>query len=173
MMVEAVWRTTQPEVIALFDKWEAEEEAWAERRDAFMAKHDPSGKRGALILASSFGRKFAGMEHLADEQIPEGWRLDKTQWALVPYRTSKAGKVVAKELDACQPPPDPRKSLPGMPSWSIAGLRVCTPGVEPHGTAIYVIWSTDSVAEQVDESVWERVKLSEYHAILEAESEAA
>lgn len=168
MSAEAVWRTTTPEVVALWDQWRAEQERWERTVTEFVKRHDATGERAPIVTNSVFGgQRLVGMQHLPGHEVPTGWRLDKRHHVLVPARSKREGKALAAEIDGI-PSFNPRQDVPGMPSWSLGAGFVASFGAERHGDALYVVRSTDSIAEEVDGGIWERVKLSEYHAVREA-----
>jgi hypothetical protein len=169
--VKVVYRSTHPDVFA---HWEATasadaQQAWRDRVNAVLADLGFPGRR----FATKAETRVIGVEHPTNEDIPEGWRRDRDlPSAIVPNRRTAAGKKIGKRLDELNRP-DPRNNLPGgMPGDAFNSHTLMFPGIAKHAGAVYVIWSDaidDTNRVDIDSSVWERIRLSEYYAVLEAE----
>jgi hypothetical protein len=169
---QTVYRTTDERNLSLWAKWQAENVADCAKRDAFLTEWAPEGC--ALMLSSGFGGKRpvgVSVEGWA-EKVPEGWRLDRKRWVLVPFMKTARGKKIRKALDALQRR-DQRSDLIGMPSSLFSGWAWCQPGIEVHDGAMFVEWPDEGPpVEKIDLTIWEPVKLSEWYAMKEAEESA-
>ncbi|GAA3958327.1 hypothetical protein GCM10023085_45950 [Actinomadura viridis] len=170
-MPEVVYKSAHPDVLA---HWEntastSAQRQWRETVEETIADLGFLGRR----FATQGSTRVIGVEHPQDEDIPEGWRRDRSlPEAIVPALRTSAGRKIDARL-ATLTRPDPRKDLPGgMPEVGFDMRRFAYPGVAKHGDAVYVTWSIDpavSDADKIDPAVWQRIKLSEYYAALEAE----
>lgn len=171
-----IYRTSNPDVIADYKKVGEEYLEWCDRCVAFAESIHPDANP---MKSSDFGgERFGGLTVV--KPIPEGWRVQKqTGWLadiMVPRRAnSKHGKKIAKDVeqqyDALREAPNVRKTLTGMPSYLFLGLSGQAPGVVLYDDTLYVDWNEDALQmleKEVDTSIWERVKLSDYYAIKEA-----
>jgi hypothetical protein len=167
---KTVYRTTKPEMVTLWDKWEEAQREWNLKVDGFMKEFAP--KDCAPMVTNSFGTRVAGITVEGyGSNLPDGWRLDRKHWTLVPFRKTPRGKQIAKAMDGLVLD-DPRGDLKGMPSWALIGLSICHPGMQLHNGALYAIWSgAGPDTEGVDPSIWEPVKLSEWYALQENKGE--
>jgi hypothetical protein len=164
---KTVYRTERPEVVALRGKWSDAHREMCARRDCFLSEHAPEGA-AAQIVEGVWGRMMVGisLDGRADE-VPDGWRLDPRQGFLVPRRNTRRGKTIVEALGKVRMA-NPRDDLPGMPSLHWAGRSFAWPAVEFHGEAMYVVWGGGGPpAEEIDSDVWERVRLSEWYAMVE------
>jgi hypothetical protein len=169
-----VFRSTHPDALAAWHTAHEQAQEIGRQRRTLL---DDMGFAGRPALINE-GRML-GVEH-RDEHgpIPEGWRRDRhTDGAIVPHRRTKTGAAIGKKLDALTMP-DVRRKLPGgMPemAWDLGNGRVYYPGISLHGDALYVRWGGDPEKSErsvrLDPGVWERLKLSEYYAVLEAEAQ--
>ncbi|MFI7449578.1 hypothetical protein ACIBQX_18925 [Nonomuraea sp. NPDC049714] len=162
-----VYRTTNADVLKRWHETAKAREAWGEQMKAFLAEHG-FGKRQVWTI--NITGYIAGIEH-DDGDVPEGWRIDR-YGRLVPRRSTKAGKAIAAKLDALRQP-DPRASLPGMPGECLVSLALLTCGLRVIDDALFATWSQPIPEERVDLDIWERIKLSEYYAAIEADDEQA
>ncbi|WP_436759386.1 hypothetical protein [Streptosporangium sp. V21-05] len=173
-----VYRSTHPDVLGA---WHAAEQRAADittQRKAFLAAH---GFEGRSIATK--GRWMIGVAHPEDQPIPDGWRLDRDlDGAIVPARRTRVGKQLGKRLDQLAMP-SARKNLPGgMPEMAWGDHHVFRPGITLinnaliDNNALYVKWGCDPEAidstVKIDPAVWQRMKLSEYYAVLEAQEAA-
>lgn len=171
-----VYRSTHPDVLAHWEKTGSAEaqQAWRERVNQTLAELGFADRRFATT--DGFETiEVTGVEHQDGEEIPVGWKTTKKLFgAIVPDKRRAAGKRAAERL-ATLTAPSPRRKLPGgMPGacFASAGFALMRPGLARHGDAVYVTWSDEleePTADKIDPAVWERVKLSEYYAVLERE----
>jgi hypothetical protein len=170
-----VYRSTHPDVLAHWEKTGSAEaqNAWRDRVNQALAELGFPGRRFATTNGFE-DIEVTGVEHPDGEDIPVGWkRTKKLAGAIVPDKRRAAGKRAAERLAALTAP-NPRSKMPGgMPRACFAGtgMALMRPGVARHGEAVYVIWSAEleePTATQIDTAIWERVKLSEYYAAVEA-----
>lgn len=180
-MPEVAYRSSHPDVLA---HWEATgtpaQAAWRERVKATLAELGVPGRN--FVLTDGWnGISVTGVEYADADPVPEGWRRDKRSSlpdTIVPAQRTKVGKGIAERLAGLNMP-NPRLKLPGgMPSSAEAKGEVAflRPRVERYGGAVFVGWSkepADPDLAKVDSAVWERIKLSEYYAVLEAEEAKA
>ncbi|REF00240.1 hypothetical protein [Thermomonospora umbrina] len=175
-MPEVVYRSTHPDVLAHWDRAGSADAqtAWRARVDQVIADLGFPGRRFATSDGLR-GVKVTGVEHPKDEPVPAGWRRDGSlPGAITPDRRRRLGKEVAERLDGLAAP-NPRRDLPGgMPDVAFSSLRLMRPGVARLGDAVVVTWSAEidsGDAEHIDPAVWERIRLSEYYAAVEAEQD--
>lgn len=176
MTTRTAYRSTHPTVLAAWRATQEQADEIVRQRKALL---DELGFTGRPVLVH--GQRIIGVGHLDEHgPVPDGWRRDRdTADVIVPDRRRAAGKALAARLDALTMP-DPRRDLPscGMPEAASSAPRgrMYWPGMQLLGDAVYVTWGCDPerVEEngQVDPAVWERVRLSEYYAAVEA-TEAA
>lgn len=188
MSAVAAYRTSDPEAIS---EWEAAHGALDAYRDRLAQALDDLGVGQYLIGVSTSGwspGQFLGLKIPEDQFAPAGWRMAERAnlWIAVPDKRTRIGKAAYAALEALAHPGSPRKNLRGMPFDVYAAYgdgtgRVFTPGADLLGGVLYVTWSTDPETAQdrrgrclaqVDSAIWERVRLSEYHAALEANASA-
>lgn len=106
------------------------------------------------------------------EEIPAGWRR-KGKFEAVPAKRTPEGKEHAKDLTALRLAGN---TYPGCPNTLHAENFAVWPRVEQVGADYFLTLSMVPLAEPkntLDPEVWEPVKLSEYHAALEAVTELA
>ena len=187
MTMKVVYRSRDPRVLAVIESFEAETKAWAEKAAALLAELG-FGDRKWMVQRPPDGMRITGIT-VRDgdrENPPPGWRIiDHAGPALRPNRRLKAGKEAQTRIDQCQPPKHPRARLPGMPGCYFSATAIHFPNLGDLGDgAVYVDWSTrvpeltadlDPKEKKrrggVDLAIWERVKLSEYYAAVEAAAE--
>lgn len=190
---ECAYRSTHPDVLAAWEKRCTDSVAWNE---AVFAWCDELGIPRRIMLA---GDQLTGFPDPGTAAIPDGWRITERRGAqvMVPDQRTKVGKAAAKRLRDF--PRHPVASdLPGMPDevWVPAGRfdGACAihraQGVTLHDGALWVRWQLrpevveaprgglpntmpDFRRQVFDGALWERVKLSEYHAAVEEAAEAA
>lgn len=171
-----IYRSTHPDALAAWHAAHQLAKDIGRRRRALL---DQLGFEGRQALIAE--HRIIGVEHRTEHgPIPDGWRRDRaTDGAIVPDRRRGPGKKLGKQLDGLTIP-DLRKRLPGgMPEmvWNLADGKVHSPGFAFMGGALYVEWGCDP--EKVERSatlapeIWERVKLSEYYAVVEREEAGA
>ncbi|MGI5418686.1 hypothetical protein [Actinomadura luteofluorescens] len=170
-----VYRSTHPDVLAHWDAKGSREaqQAWRARVDATVADLGFEG-RNPVVSETIFGATVTGVQHPADQPIPDGWRrhphLDD---AIAPHKATKTGKAAAAQLRQLDLP-NPRLGMPGgVPKVASAAHESAflAPAVQRIGDAVYLRWSQEIAAGDarlIDGAVWERVPLSEYYAAREA-----
>lgn len=175
-----VYRTRDPEIVALWDDYQAEHAKWRRKVKRLIGSWFPRQGRGGMVQSGWGSESWVGISGRWSERndLPEGWRWDNRRDMVVPFKKTKEGKEFAKVIAANQPPTSLRNRLPGMPAflWSGRhGLRTFSPGIEQMGDALYVIWAVELVADEdkYDPKIWKRVRLSEYHRLREAAEVAA
>ncbi|TYK45208.1 hypothetical protein [Actinomadura decatromicini] len=167
--MKIVYRSTHPDVL---DHWRntgsAEaQQAWRARVEETLTDLGLAGCR--LVLKGE--TRVVGVEY--DGEPPEGWRRNRDlAGSIAPARRTAVGKEIGKRLDDLRRP-DPRRDLPGgMPDVAFAKHTFMRCGIAPHGDAVYVTWPDEidkGDGSYIDPNVWDRIKLSEYYALLEAE----
>lgn len=184
MGTEAVYRATDPTIMESARAWRERAKQWQAECLVFAAKYAAEfGRTDVSPVSTAYAngsRHLTGLTHDGSSQVPTGWRLvmgsQRSPDCLVPVRRSKTGKVVGAQMDALIL----EAFFPeGMPNTVFHEDHWYSPGIEVHGDDLYVTWGFDpaecSSWEKgfgpgvFDSSRWERVKLSEYHAMKEAE----
>lgn len=165
------WKSTDPEVIAEYERWAAGRIKFSKDSDKLMRRWFGRKKRGKMMTRD----RWCGVECLGDEyhNPPVGWRYDRKHGMLVPFRTRAEGKQFAKDMDQCQPPRSP--NIKGMSGFVLVGLRFCEPGFTVIDGVAWCWWSCDlkarpkhKYADSYDPKVWKRAKLSEFYAAKES-----
>lgn len=106
------------------------------------------------------------------EELPAGWRR-KGKFEAVPAKRTEEGKEHAKALVALRLAGN---TYPGCPNTLYAEGFAVFPRVEQVGADYFLTLSMvprDEPNNSLDLEVWEPVRLSEYHAALEAAAEPA
>lgn len=182
-MTELVYKSGHRTVLEAVGEWRKARQAFSDDLHAFVTRHIGEGRSG-LVVNGVKEIRFVGVERLRGEKEPpsELWRADdRNGW--VPRRTTKAGKQLAAEMAAITAP-DLFGTLPGMPReyWDVlqpdCSHKVFTPGFRvSDAEVVWVTWGTarmlDDPKWNVDDQLWERAKLSEYYAAIEADDESA
>jgi len=161
-----VYRTTAATAIIAWHTAVAAREAWSTDMQAFLEEHG-LGDRSVYI---SHGGRPLGVTHNEGQDVLEGWRVDSRTGYLMPRLKTKAGKQIDARLTELRQP-DPRDSMPGMPRECFVSLALLTCGLQIIGDVLYATWSRPIPEELVNLTIWEKVKLSEYYRVLEAEQE--
>lgn len=178
-MTGVVYRSTRPEVLAHWDATATEEahKVWRAQVELIIADLGFPGRRFATSSGWR-GVKVIGVEHPKGEPVPAGWRRDRgLPEAIVPARRTRQGKAIGARLEEVAAP-NPRRELPGgMPemAFSRKSVTLMRPGVERRGDAVFVTWPKEieeGDAGRIDPAVWERMRLSEYWAAVEAEQDS-
>lgn len=171
--MKIVYRSTHPDVIEHWRNTGAAEaqNAWRARVDEALADLGFPGARPVLKGET----RVVGVECSAEP--PDGWRRNRDlAGTIAPARRTAAGKKIGERLDTLRRP-DPRQNMPGgMPEVAFAKHTFMQCGIAPHGDAIYVTWPDEidkGDGSHIDLTVWERIKLSEFYALLEAEEAQA
>ncbi|MFC3984927.1 hypothetical protein [Streptosporangium jomthongense] len=162
-MTTTVYRSSSSDILKIWDDANSDVRDWHDQIDAFLDEHGLTGR--SVFIDTAFGRP-CGVGH-NDSDVPHGWRVHRTHGYLVPRLTTKEGKLLSVRLGALTRP-DPRDQVPGMPKNCIAEGAFMTCGMRPMGGALYVTWPRPIPEKQVDLTIWEKTKLSEYYAALEA-----
>lgn len=161
-----VYRASTPAALAAWHATADAREKWANQMTAFLAEHG-FGERSVYVAHTG---RVLGVQHIDGEEIPDAWRLDARTGYLMPRLTKRAGRLIDARLNELIQP-DPRDAMPGMPKTCSVSLALLTCGLELIHGALYATWSLPIPDDQVDLAVWERLKLSEYYAVLEREDE--
>lgn len=164
--------------------------AWLETRDAHRAEFTAKtlafatryGREEMMARAVGFGDCFTqyAIGFAPDAgPIPEGWRQDSKTGYILPAKRTEAGKAVAAELNKIQY----TSQVPGVPELVhsvndprtgegyMGGFRVQKIGQDYYATVTFALDAPSQ--KQLDDAVWEQVKLSAYHAALEDQQEQA
>ncbi len=180
--METVYRSTHPDVLAAVATYRAAMADWHERTAALLTDLGFVGRD--LLVATTLGhRHITGVEFKPGDPIPEGWRRQGKGSAtrLVPRLGLKAGKAIARRIDEAKPPADVRTDLPGMPAHRWNGSAFDTPALHEIDGAVWLVWPYelkatavvgDTRSDYVQVRMWERVRMSEFHAALEAKEAA-
>lgn len=173
----SVYRTTDAETVAAFKAAGELRASWGNRVVAFAESIVDGGK---ALTSYGFGSEhFVGIKFVHGDKIPDGWRVhvSKRGWDyLVPRRSTKAGKAIAKEFDALGNAPSARAALMSMPDGFLGGdgegigIAYHSPGAALDGDVLTVVWGV-VLPEAQEANVgaqWERVPLSVYYAEREA-----
>jgi hypothetical protein len=163
---KVVYRTSHPDALAAWHSAAAAREAWADQMKAFLDEHG-FGNRSVYIGHSG---RVLGINHEQGDDVPDGWRVDSRTGHLMPRLAKKAGKAIDARLAELHQP-DPRDAMPGMPKECFVSLALLTCGLALIEGALYATWSRPIPEDQVDLTVWERIKLSEYYAAVEAQQD--
>lgn len=170
---KTVYRSTHPDALAHEDGYKAAHANWKKRVDEALVELGFPASRNIAMR----GDRVTGIEHPDSEPVPDGWRRDpKLSSSITPFRSRKRGREIAAVLDGLTRP-DPRRGLPGgMPHVAMAKGRMLFmhPGLRRVGDAVFVVWSAepdDGDMRHLDPAIWERIKLSEYYAAVEAAEE--
>jgi len=117
-------------------------------------------------------RRLVGFSWRYALDIPAGWKKGESAdgLAITPKVSTKLGKAISKRMQTVAAVRGVK--LPGMPSVDMSRLpSIYSHSAEEHAGAIYVTWSV-APKEPIDFDVWTPIKLSEYHAAREADTEA-
>lgn len=173
MTVAVAFKTKNPALIAeYFAAREVTASGWRDKVDAFKAS---IGGR-EVIGTSFFDGGWSVTGYRADkfgEELPAGWRFDGARRDVVPAKRTPEGKAVVETLAGLRLPGN---TYPGCPDILFAEGFSIFPRVTKIGDDYFLTLSKvprEEKANEIDPGIWESVKLSEYHAALEAETEAA
>jgi hypothetical protein len=172
---KVVYKSTHPDVLAHHIRHTERSTAWHHQLKTAIAD---LGFEGANVWMAD--NTVAGIVRPRGAEVPHGWRWDRTaaEPVIVPARKTAEGKRLGRLLEGLTRP-DVRTQMPGgMPRHSTAAREIAflSCGFVQVGGAVFVTWSTEirsSDADRIDPAVWERIKLSEFYAAIEAQSEAA
>ncbi|MEW9530733.1 hypothetical protein [Microbispora sp. NPDC049125] len=160
---KVVYRSARPQVVSAYQAAFAALEEWAKQTEEVLARRGLSGR---MVYYTNSDNRLVGVGHNDGDDIPDGWRFDHKRGCLVPRLTSAEGKRIAAELAELRKP-DPREAAPGMPKNILASGQFMTCGMDLMEGAVYAWWPDSIPVEQVDLTLWEPVKLSEYYALVE------
>lgn len=158
-----VYRTTNADVLKRWHDTNAAVTEWATTLETAL---EEMGVGGRMTFYDQISGRVIGVAAQAGP-TPEGWRRDRSHDRIVPARSTKPGKAIGARLDGLRRPEV--RELPGMPKHARPGLL--TVGLELIGGAVYAEWSRPISEDEVDLTVWERVKLSEFFRVLEEQAE--
>lgn len=164
---KVVYRSSHPDVLAAVEKYSTEYEGWRDRARALIADLDFEGRH--WIVSDGFQRAILGVESVGDETPPLGWRhaVRGNCSVLVPDKRRKAGREAYDRINECGPAPDPRHSLPGMPSDYFGPGSLYQPGLQEMAGAVWVVWGYDIPVDKIDLAIWARARLSAFYAAIE------
>lgn len=161
---KAFYSSTAPEVLS----------SWEDTQRRYREYHAAAGEFfGRWPNHKGIQSRFSDCVYAAglhgDESPGEGWRRGKNgDW--YPDKRLKAGKALAKELDALKV--KGLGHLPGMPSLRFADGVMATHSAQEIDGVMWVTWSIDADEiekdDQFDGSLWERAKASAYHLAIES-----
>lgn len=167
MTVAVAFKSKQPELVAAY--LAAHEKAVAEfnaKVDAFKATIGGRELFGTRFFDGGFAVAGFNTQN-SFEEIPAGWRRDGKHKA-VPARKTPEGKEHAKALAGLGLRGN---TYPGCPNMLFAEGYSVYPRVAKAGADFFLTLSIvlrDEPNNALDPEIWEPVKLSEYHAALEA-----
>lgn len=197
MTAQSAWKTQHPDALATFRDWKAR--LLAQNKVAHEIDAKAPGGRSVMVRKSGvFGREICGLSTV-EEDNPRGapvtrddmpgWRLGAREGYWVPDRRTAAGKALAasfREGIVRKP------RFEGMPGEVMTSGAIHSPGADEHDGWLYLSWGipADKVTGEgddadvvkrrgggsVDESIWTPIRMSEWHAMIEAradEQEAA
>ena len=175
------FRTSSDEQLQKFIAWQGEREAWSDAAHA-LTKEATGDDR---FLSYGAGR-FAAFTWESDDEPPAGLKRVKAHDGIVPDKRIKAGKEWAKRI-AALPKLTKTCRCDGEPKGMVMHARRGQDGLLVHDAQyhrfqqtgpLYMIWNCEcddeqreSIVNQVDASIWEFVKLSDFYAEVEAEKE--
>jgi hypothetical protein len=164
-VTDTIYRSSHPDVLAAWDKARDDEDAYNQRL-ATQMKAWGFDHTKIYVSSSAWGapRLMAIVHH---GELPTGWRNEggRDSGRIVPYRKNKE---LAAQFDALVIMPSVRKALrsEGMPDHAFRSLSVTAPGISRRDDTVWVHWR-DVEPEGVGDK-WERVKLSDFYAMVEA-----
>lgn len=171
MTTPTVYRSSHPDVLA---KWDARQRDLHDWRDRFHAECANLGIDPDKVQGNTWSGNITGVRYNDGDPIPEGWRHDKRSGQLRPALKTAAGKRIDAALKTMRRP-EPADDIPGMPYtyWPDEGNGIYRVRMRLHGGALYAVWPCPVGSDLgVDLALWERVKLSEFYAMVEAEEAA-
>jgi hypothetical protein len=163
----AVYRTADPSVLDTYAAAQAALLAYSQTMAETLERLG-AGSWPRMISTGYRPGRLLGLKPSGGD-VPAGWRVDARSMLAVPDLRTTAGREARKALDAIRYPGDPRHSLPGMPSEVMVPGHLLTCGCTRIGGVLYVTWTGDPAgAARIDSALWERCRLSEYYAAVEA-----
>lgn len=168
MTVAVALKAKQPQLIANYlAKREVTVADWRAKVDEFKASLG-----GREVFGTSFfdgGWAIAGYRaQKYGEELPAGWRFDGARLDVLPAKRTPEGKEHVATLAGMRLPGD---TYPGCPDILFAEGFSIFPRITTAGGSHFLTLSKVPLEEQanrIDSDIWEPVKLSEYHAALEA-----
>ena len=169
----SIYRTQHPDVWACIRTYQAERKALSDAISALREQFD-MGEREAYITNGFNAERFAGFGCIGDDwrSPPPGWRRMQRRGiaTLVPYKAKH--KCLPELVDAWNAMPsatDYRTVWPGMPAFT-GIFRSPATNSDKAETTIYADWGEGHgpSAGDVDLTIWEPVKRSDYWALIEA-----
>jgi len=172
MTVAVAYKSTAPAVVGAY--LQAREEiaaTWRAKVDAF--KESIGGREifGTAFFDGGWAvQGFYTPNSFAE--IPEGWRRDG-KFKAVPAKRTPEGQEAAAKLAELRLPGN---HYPGVPEMLHAEGHMVFPRIVTAGTDHFLTLSLavlDEPGNTIDPGLWEPVKLSAFHAALEAAEAAA
>lgn len=172
---ETAYKSTSQAVIAYYNQ---KNDEFREHHERAFAQLEEWGLKEARGFASMGGvlasrDQIVGVFPIEGQDPPAGWRLSKDArgpvW--VPKLNTKIGKKLDAELKEIQPPLKLMANLPGMPDVSWKGNHVYAPAMFVFEQAMYLKWTVPPEDEEVDDLIWQRIKLSEWYVAKEQHDE--
>lgn len=161
----AVYKSTHPDVLAAWEDSVCRHVGWVAAVKRFAARWP-----GHQALQTSYpGHKFiVGLD--GTEQPGPEWRWNRQRGQWVPDKRNKAGKALSKEMNELAV--QGLGKLPGMPSEILGPGHMYSHGVDVWDRVVWVSWNcgADLLAD-IDLTIWEPGKLSEYYAAKEQYSD--
>lgn len=177
--MSACYRSNHPDVVA---KWDDSQRRYREVHEAISAFVKTYGGE-ALVYKGGDYRLAALYSTDAPKGGEDVWRYDRKAGGWVPRRTTKGGKAIAKEMDACRAMN--LGGVPGLPRYvHVKGgpgiFNMQGAAIFGHDGYVYAGWTSvdheDVVSSEwgdLDEEMWEQVKRSEFYAADEARKEVS
>lgn len=197
MIDQTAYRSSHPEVLIAWHQYIGLRDAFHRHMDALRAEYPKHRAEGVTVGGDRLlFRCLSENPEKPAEPPPGPWRSEwvKPLYAIgwVPDRRTKAGKDLDQHVRAAdvrhelalpglptQVETDRRGTTPGSTVWAVPGLHF-TESIDA-APVIYALY--DATHEQVakggwsretlDETMWERIKMSEYYAAIEAEEVSA
>lgn len=169
--VKTVYKSTHQTVLDYWDHIHDEQTAYPKRVREYAERH---GMGPSVYYFGSRVHSFEWTESLDD--IPNGWRHNtqestSTVTLVTPNLRTKIGKQIRQELDSLGKIPS-TSGCPGLPHTVFykneAGVSFFEgPRLKKIGDVIYTRFRAAAV--EVDEEIWQQIKLSEYYLAVENE----
>ena len=173
------YRSDHESVTQAWEEYLAHANEIRERRNQFSDRY---GRRLMVNrLGFGHGTRVVGLEILEDDKPgdlvgPGGeFRVPKNhERAAKPNIRRKAGKSLEGELRTLT---IEGPQLPGMPDWTLVGMRSLSPALMLHDDAVWAFWGDDITADRDGEQVgtrminttlWTPIPLSQYYTAKEA-----
>ncbi len=163
-----VYRTTDPELLAAWDKAAEQKRQWYDAVTKFCKEHsDDSRWWHSNLLGIEY---FDGPLVPADDVVPAGWRRDRKRRGMMrPNRRTPEGKEIAKAMAGLSRAPSFDAALQGMPRTvkveydpQEGSQRMHSCGASRRDAYLEVTWGVKVPADQID-GRWTKVPLSQWH----------